>query len=70
MIDPQDPDQTFRIVDLVNDTVWAPSGSSQSLELSTQRMTDSMGILQEWSEEELDNCSGRFLGETSQHPLR
>ena len=52
MRNPNDPDDPNDIVDLVQNSVWAHSRRVGAFELMTQRLSDAMRIVGQWSRNE------------------
>ena len=66
----QHDDPRCLIVDLVHDTVGATAGGVQTLELAPQRPTDTVRIVEQWTEDELDDRRRNLVGEPVELPGR
>lgn len=62
VVDPEDVYLASRVDDFVDDAIRATPGGVETGELSPERVADTVGTLDQWAEDELDDCRGRLLG--------
>jgi len=65
MVDPQDDHGGMIVVDLIDNTVGAPTCRPQTLELPLQRVTDPARRIHQGPGHELDDGSGDAFGQAS-----
>lgn len=70
MLDPHDAHDSFFVINAVNDPVRTTTRSPVSLQLPLQRLPDLFGTVQHGTHQELCDCNGDPMRESSERPLR
>ena len=63
MLDAEDDHQSLGVLDLVDDAVHAASSRAHASELALKRSTETMRVVEECAEHELDDCRCGAFGE-------
>ena len=66
MLDAVDDHQTLGVVDLIDDAVNAASSGAQAGELTLWLSTETMWVVEQCAEHELDDCRRGAFGETAE----
>jgi hypothetical protein len=69
MIDPQDPDLSRFVVDLVDHSIRASPSGPEPFQLAAQRVANALWIVGERSQHELHDGRRRFLGQSGKTTL-
>ncbi len=69
MIDPQHSDLSCGFVELIDHSVRPAASGPETLQLASERMTNSFGIRDQRSQHEFDHGGSRLLRKTRESPL-